>query len=61
MVPLSAGGFRSGVFSTLAAGGFGSVTLSTLSGGAYPGLTHSVSEQELADVREFLDAQLAAL
>ena len=33
----------------------------TLSGGAYPGLTHSVSEQELADVREFLDAQLAAL
>jgi len=26
----------------------------------YPGLTHSVSEEELADVRAFLDARLAA-
>lgn len=33
----------------------------TLSGRVYPGLTHSVSEQELDDVREFLDAQLPAL
>lgn len=32
-----------------------------LSGRVYPGLTHSVSEQELADVRDFLDAQLATL
>lgn len=30
-----------------------------LSGRVYPGLTHSVSEQELADVRIFLDKQLA--
>jgi len=29
-----------------------------LSGRVYPGLTHSVSEQELADVRVFLDKQL---
>jgi phospholipase/carboxylesterase len=27
----------------------------------YPGLTHSVSEQELADVRVFLDKQLEDL
>lgn len=32
-----------------------------LSGRVYPGLTHSVSEPELADVRVFLDKQLAAL
>jgi phospholipase/carboxylesterase len=32
-----------------------------LSGRVYPGLTHSVSEQELADVRTFLDKQLAEL
>ncbi len=32
-----------------------------LSGRLYPGLTHSVSEQELADVRTFLDKQLADL
>lgn len=32
-----------------------------LSGRVYPGLTHSVSEQELDDVRVFLDKQLAAL
>lgn len=32
-----------------------------LSGRVYPGLTHSVSEQELDDVRIFLDKQLAAL
>ena len=32
-----------------------------LSGRVYPGLTHSVSEQELADVRIFLDKQLTAL
>lgn len=32
-----------------------------LSGRVYQGLTHSVSEQELADVREFLDRQLDAL
>lgn len=31
-----------------------------LSGRVYQGLTHSVSEQELADVRAFLDKQLAA-
>lgn len=30
-----------------------------LSGRVYPGLTHSVSEPELADVRVFLDKQLA--
>lgn len=30
-----------------------------LSGRVYPGLTHSVSEEELADVRVFLDKQLA--
>lgn len=30
-----------------------------LSGRVYPGLTHSVSEQELADVRVFLDKRLA--
>lgn len=30
-----------------------------LSGRVYPGLTHSVSEAELADVRAFLDARLA--
>jgi phospholipase/carboxylesterase len=34
---------------------------SDLSGRVYPGLTHSVSEQELADVRVFLDKQLEAL
>ncbi len=33
---------------------------SELSGRVYPGLTHSVSEDELADVRAFLDARLAA-
>jgi len=32
-----------------------------LSGRVYPGLTHSVSEQELADVRVFLDKQLERL
>lgn len=32
-----------------------------LSGRVYPGLTHSVSEPELADVRVFLDKQLEAL
>lgn len=32
-----------------------------LSGRVYPGLTHSVSEQELADVRAFLDKQLERL
>ncbi|WP_251451856.1 alpha/beta fold hydrolase [Microbacterium sp. Marseille-Q6648] len=32
-----------------------------LSGRVYEGLTHSVSEQELADVRTFLDKQLAAV
>jgi len=32
-----------------------------LSGRVYPGLTHSVSEDELHDVRVFLDKQLAAL
>ncbi|MFG6402142.1 alpha/beta hydrolase [Microbacterium sp. P04] len=32
---------------------------SELSGRVYPGLTHSVSEQELADVRAFLDLRLA--
>jgi phospholipase/carboxylesterase len=32
-----------------------------LSGRVYPGLTHSVSEQEIADVAAFLDKQLAAL
>ncbi|MHC2998663.1 esterase [Microbacterium sp. HJ5] len=32
-----------------------------LSGRVYPGLTHSVSEQELADVRVFLDKQLDGL
>ncbi len=31
---------------------------SELSGRVYPGLTHSVSEQELADVRVFLEKQL---
>jgi phospholipase/carboxylesterase len=34
---------------------------SELSGRVYPGLTHSVSEEELADVRTFLDKRLAAL
>jgi phospholipase/carboxylesterase len=32
-----------------------------LSGRVYPGLTHSVSEQEIADVAAFLDKQLTAL
>lgn len=32
-----------------------------LSGRVYPGLTHSVSEQELADVRAFLDRQIEFL
>ncbi|WP_194397408.1 alpha/beta hydrolase [Microbacterium atlanticum] len=32
-----------------------------LSGRVYAGLTHSISEQELADVRVFLDKQLEAL
>lgn len=32
-----------------------------LSGRVYPGLTHSVSEQELADVRVFLEKQLEEL
>jgi phospholipase/carboxylesterase len=32
-----------------------------LSGRVYPGLTHSISEQELADVRAFLDKQLDRL
>ncbi len=32
-----------------------------LSGRVYPGLTHSVSEDELSDVRVFLDKQLDAL
>lgn len=36
-------------------------THSELSGRVYQGLTHSVSEEEVADVRAFLDAQLAAL
>jgi len=31
----------------------------TLSGSVYPGLTHSVSQPELGDVRSFLDARLA--
>jgi len=35
-------------------------THSELTGRVYPGLTHSVSEEELADVRAFLDARLAA-
>lgn len=34
---------------------------SELSGRVYPGLTHSVSEQELQDVRAFLDKRLEAL
>lgn len=34
---------------------------STLSGRVYQGLTHSISEQELVDVRRFLDDWLAAL
>lgn len=34
---------------------------SDLSGRVYPGLTHSVSEDELADVRVFLDKRLEAL
>ncbi|BDV29651.1 alpha/beta hydrolase [Microbacterium terricola] len=34
---------------------------SELSGRVYPELAHSVSEQELADVRTFLEKQLAAL
>lgn len=33
---------------------------SDLSGRVYPGLTHSVSQDELDDVRAFLDARLAA-
>lgn len=33
-------------------------THSTLSGSVYPGLTHSVSQQELDDVRGFLEARL---
>ncbi len=33
---------------------------SDLSGRVYPGLTHSVSEEELVDVRAFLDRHLAA-
>ena len=32
-----------------------------LSGRVYPGLTHSVSEQELDDVRVFLEKQLEQL
>ncbi len=32
-----------------------------LSGRVYPGLTHSVSEQELDDVRVFLDKRLGEL
>ena len=32
-----------------------------LSGRVYPGLTHSVSEQELADVRVFLEKQLSEI
>ena len=32
-----------------------------LSGRVYPGLTHSVSEEELRDVRAFLEKQVAAL
>ncbi|MDE0545267.1 alpha/beta hydrolase [Microbacterium sp. C7(2022)] len=32
-----------------------------LSGRVYPGLSHSVSEQELSDVRTFIDKQVAAL
>ncbi|WZH37616.1 MAG: esterase [Microbacterium enclense] len=32
---------------------------SDLSGRVYPGLTHSISQDELDDVREFLDARLA--
>ena len=31
---------------------------SDLSGRVYPGLTHSVSEQEVADVRTFLQKRL---
>lgn len=31
-----------------------------LTGRVYPGLSHSVSEQELADLRDFLDTHLAA-
>ena len=34
---------------------------SNLSGRVYPGLTHSVSEQEMADVRVFLEKQLESL
>ena len=34
---------------------------SDLSGRVYPGLTHSVSEQEMADVRVFLEKQLESL
>ncbi len=34
---------------------------SDLSGRVYPGLTHSVSEEELGDVRVFLDKRLEAL
>ena len=36
-------------------------TVVDLSGRVYPGLTHSVSEQELDDVRTFLDKRLADL
>jgi phospholipase/carboxylesterase len=36
-------------------------TRSDLSGRVYPGLTHSISEQELSDVRAFLDKRLADL
>jgi phospholipase/carboxylesterase len=32
---------------------------SELSGRVYPGLTHSISQDELNDVRAFLDARLA--
>jgi len=32
---------------------------SELSGRVYPGLTHSISQDELDDVRAFLDARLA--
>ena len=35
-------------------------THSELTGRVYPGLTHSVSEDELTDVRAFLDARLAS-
>lgn len=34
---------------------------SDLSGRVYPGLTHSVSEEELSDVRTFIDKRLASL